>query len=434
MAESPSSWLTVGLAFVILMAAYSFVAARLDKRNVTGPMVFALAGLLIGPRVLQLVDLKLNAQTVGWAATITLALLLFSDASTIDLSALRRDAGVPLRLLLLGLPLTVILGTVLAGRILPLDLAQAAIVATVLAPTDLSLGLGLFNDQRVPIRVRREITVESGLNDGVAAPLVALAIALAVATEQGTGSAPLREAVVEIVIGVATGVAVGVAGGFALKLANRFSAATEHSRRFVAFALALASYAAAIGFHGNGFIAAFVGGLAFGAVCGREAQPAADFAEDVGTLMSLGVWFVFGIGVGPLLMGAHVTWQPIVFAILSLTVIRMVPVALALIGTRMQPRTVLLVGWFGPRGLASIVFFLQALRTLGDAGLDASVVSATVGWTVLFSVVAHGLSAGPLASWYGAKAALLPPNSPELEPGPDALGPRGLSTPPRRST
>ena len=287
-----------------------------------------------------------------------------------------------------------------------------ALVASILAPTDLSLGLAMFNNPRVPNRVRREINVESGLNDGIAAPLVTLFIGIAIA-DASRSSTPFEEALKEIVLGVAMGVVVGVVGKL-LRVSRRASWSSSGSRQFVAVALAALAYGSATLLHGNGFIASFVGGLAFGALARETASEAAEYAEETGTLLTLAVWFIFGAVIVPILVGAGLQWRPIVYALLSLTVIRMLPVAASLLGKKMHRSTVLFIGWFGPRGLASVVFLALALESFEGTGLDSTLLVATVGWTILLSVVLHGLSAGPVADWYSKKAASFPPDSPEL--------------------
>lgn len=420
------------LGFALLCAAvalYALSAKRLEALNITGPIVFLLLGLAVNIESFSLVDLGPTSQAVQMTATVTLVLLLFGDASTVDLAALRRDKQVPLRLLLIGLPLTVILGALVARGLLPgVGVGIPLLVAAVLAPTDLSLGLAMFSNPLVPARVRREINVESGLNDGIAAPLVAVFTAVAIA-EFDQSSAPLVEAVIEIAVGVGVGVATGVLGGWLLKLSQSRGTSSEGTRRFAAFALALVAYTASVSAHGNGFIAAFVGGLAFGAVAGHDAEQAAGFAEETGSLLSLFVWFMFGTSLIPAIAAAGNAWQPLVYALLSLTVIRMVPVALSLVGVRMHRPTTAFIGWFGPRGLASVVFLLQALATLKAAGVDTTMLGASAGWTILGSVVLHGASAAPVAAWYGRLAEKFAPGSPELEPTADVHIRQGLTKP-----
>jgi len=417
------------VALCALVVVFALGARRLEMLNITGPIIFLIAGLVANMPGFSLVELGATSEIVRVTASGTLALLLFADASTIDLRALRRDAKVPLRLLLIGLPLTIVLGGLVARGLLPtLGVGLAVLLAAILAPTDLSLGLSMFSNPLVPDRVRRSINVESGLNDGIAAPLVALATALAVA-EFDQSSAPLIEALTEIALGVIVGTAIGLAGGWLLAASKRADWSSSSSRQFAATALAALAYLCAIALHGNGFISAFVGGLAFGSIVGADAVESAEFTEQTGTLLSLVVWFLFGASVRPAIEASGFAWQPIAYAALSLTIIRMAPVALALQGAKLHRSTQAFIGWFGPRGLASVVFLLQSLAALHAAGVDTTVIAATASWTILGSVIVHGASAGPVAAWYGKLARTFAPGSPELEPTHSPHTRRGLSAP-----
>ena len=348
-------------------------------------------------------------------AEATLTLLLFADASTIHLHALREDAAVVGRLLVVGLLLTIALGAVVAGVLFPgVEAGVALLIGAALAPTDAALGQAVVTNTAVPARVRRILNVESGLNDGIATPFVVLAIALA--TAEGTGGTSwLADAAIETILGVATGVVVGVSGGVLLRIADTHRWTSATSRQLFVLALAGACYLVAVSVGGNGFIAAFVGGLAFGRGSQQREASSVRFTETQGSLLAIGVWSAFGLTLAGEL-GTSL-WNPsaVVYALLSLTVIRMLPVAIALVGSRFAPRSVLFIGWFGPRGLASIVFLVIGLESLQDAGVDTRALSGAVAWTVLLSVILHGLSAGPLAARYGRKARELPPGAPESE-------------------
>jgi NhaP-type Na+/H+ or K+/H+ antiporter len=252
----------------------------------------------------------------------------------------------------------------------------------------------------VPARIRRLVNVESGLNDGIATPFVLVALAGAQAT--GHGGAGPGEAIAELAVGLAVGAAVGGAGGWLVRLARRRGWVAEGFAGSAVLGLAVCAYACALALHGNGFIAAFVGGLAFGAAGGPHGTRLVPFVEETGALVSLLVWLAFGATAVALAL-ASLTWQIVVYAVLSLTVIRMAPVAAALAGARLGRAAVALVGWFGPRGLASVVFALLALEELGQHAASKPVAVITV--TVLLSVVAHGATADPLARRFGPRLA-----------------------------
>jgi len=375
--------------------------------------------LLLGPDVLGVLRIDLESSTIRQLAELTLALVLFTDASTIDLDGLRRDAGIVGRLLGIGLLLTIAAGGLIAWLLFPeVPLATALLIGAILAPTDAALGLPVVTNPAIPIRIRRVLNVESGLNDGIATPFVVLFISLATAS-RGAEGIHLAGAAEEIAIAIVAGAVVGAVGGLLLVAADRRKLTTELSRQIAVLALALGAYVVSLTLGGNGFIAAFVAGLAFGGVTRKGEEKAEEFTEVAGILLSIGVWLVFGASlVGSLIFEAQ-DLRPIIYAILSLTVIRMVPVAIALVGSRLALPTVAFVGWFGPRGLASIVFGILALDALTESGGATDVLAATVGWTVLLSVVAHGLSAKPLAArysrWIDRRQQTTDAQMPELE-------------------
>jgi sodium/hydrogen antiporter len=380
-----------------LVFAWGALSARLERFDVTAPITFVLAGLLLTHGPLTLLGIAPSRELVKALAEITLVLVLFSDASRVGLRDLREDMGLCLRLLGAGLPLTIGLGTLLALALFPgMGIWLALLVGAALAPTDAALGAGMMVNPAVPARIRRLVNVESGLNDGIATPVVLVAIAGA--APAGHGGVGPGTAAAELALGVLIGAAVGGAGGFLVSAARRRGWVAGAFAGSAVLALAVCAYACALALHGNGFIAAFVGGLAYGAIGGRRGERMMPFVEETGALMSLLVWLAFGaVAVAPALRG--LTWQTVVYTALSLTVLRMLPVAASLAGGGLSRAAVAFVGWFGPRGLASVIFALLALEELGQqlAGQAAAVIA----FTVLASVIAHGVTAEPLARRYG---------------------------------
>jgi NhaP-type Na+/H+ or K+/H+ antiporter len=414
---SDQEWVLV-LLIVVMYTAY---AAWLGRFSVTMPMVLVLAGALIGPDALGLIDLSASPALAERITEVTLALLLFADASTLDLGEVRRDAGLPRRLLLIGLPLTVLLGAAAAFVLFPDEgIGFALLIGAILAPTDAALGLPIFTNPRVPGRIRRALNIESGLNDGIATPLVTLFIALAIEEQQAAQDGWLFDALSDIGLAVLVGVAGGLLGGrlFQAAVANHWT--TPTAQRVGNLALALAVYWAALSVGGNGFIAAFCGGLAFGAATRYRLREATDFTEEGGTVLSTFVWTLFGITlVVPLVREFDA--RAFVFAALALTVARMVPVALSMNGTGLRRDTVLVMGWLGPRGLASVVFMLIAIEALHESEQEADTLAAMVGWAILLSVILHAVTAAPLAGWYARRLETAAPDIPELLPGPELL-------------
>jgi NhaP-type Na+/H+ or K+/H+ antiporter len=408
---------------IVMLAVFAWgaLSSRLERADLTAPVVFMAVGALLG--WWDLVDVPDAPENAKVLVEITLVWVLFSDAARVRIHDAQEDVARYLRLLGVSLPLTMLLGWAVAAWLVPeLDIWAALLVAAALAPTDAALGVPVVTNNAVPARVRRLITVESGLNDGVATPVVLLAIA-GVASAEGLAGAPgLGEALLELAVGVVAGAAVGFAGGWLLRWARRRAWAAEEFVGVAVLALAVLSYATALAVHGNGFVAAFCGGLAFGAAAGPRAPGELAFLEQASGLVSLLVWLAFGVVVVPLVV-AGLTWPILVFTALSLTVIRMVPVGVALLGSGTSLRTMAFVGWFGPRGLASLVFALLALEELGsDADTPVVMIAVTVG----VSVLVHGFTAEPLAERYGRAMAA---HSPEHRTQAKEMPLRGL---PRR--
>jgi sodium/hydrogen antiporter len=377
---------------------WGMVSARMERWNISAPMFFVLAGLALANGPTGIAEVGLGGPGLRDIAELTLAVVLFGDAAQVRARDLGHDAGPPTRLLLIGLPLTMVLGTLAARWLLP-DLSWwvCAVIGTAVAPTDAALGATIVEDERVPARVRRVLNVESGLNDGIATPFVKMALVAAVAgtaLEMESEGGALRE----LVVGAVGGALVGLVGGWLLAQARTrgWGSATTHSSAVAA--LAVGAFAALDQLGGNGFIAAFVAGLAYGAITRRAPDAALHFTHHVGGVLSMLVWFLFGAVMLPVLQYAG--WREAVFALLALTVVRMVPVALALLGVGFDRFTVVVIGWFGPRGLASVVFALLAVDALSSAqGLR---VVAAITATVVGSVVLHGATAAPVSSRYGA--------------------------------
>jgi len=395
----------VSVADLAIVAALIFgwgtLSARLERFDVTAPITFVLAGLLLTHGPLAVLGIAPSKELIKELAEFTLALVLFSDASRVGLHELRVDAGLYVRLLGGALPLTIALGTLLALALAGGSIWLALLVGAALAPTDAALGAGMMVNPVMPARIRRLINVESGLNDGIATPFVSVALAGAATGGQVAEHGPAAAAA-ELAVGIVVGVAAGGVGGLLVNAARRRGWAAEGFAGSAVLGLAVCAYASAVAIHGNGFIAAFAGRLAFGTTGGRRGEPLVPFVEETGALASLLVWLAFGaVALVPAIK--ILTWAMVLYAVLSLTVVRMVPVVVALVGARLGWATVVVVAWFGPRGLASVVFALLALEELGSPAADRAV--AVIAITVLLSVVAHGATAEPLAAWYAKRLA-----------------------------
>lgn len=389
---------------MVLVLGWAVTSHLLDRLNITGALVFAVAGYLLGNPTWGPLTVDVETPSIHVLAELTLALLLFSDAARVKVSQLRRDISFPGRLLAIGLPLSVILGSLAAAVMFDdFSWALAGFVGATLAPTDAALSAQVINDERIPLRLRRALNVESGLNDGIATPIVVFTLAMA-ASQVGTtghGDSSGGGLLLDLACGVVVGLGLGLGTARLITFGSRRRWIIAGGRRLATLAAALASFALAVALDGNGFIAAFVAGIAFGAGLPKDAadvHEVAELPELLGELLALAVWFLFGAVLVPVAID-HLSASTLAYALLSLTVLRMVPVAIALLGAGLDGWTVGFVGWFGPRGLASVVFALLAIEELGESPIVGKAI-AVVALTVLLSVALHGVSAGPLGSRY----------------------------------
>jgi NhaP-type Na+/H+ or K+/H+ antiporter len=384
---------------------YASISREVERTWVSAPIVFISAGVVVGSKGLGWIDLGPSSGQVRVLAELTLTLVLFADASRIDVAALRRQFSVPARLLGLGLPLTILAGWAVGVALFgSLSLVEVLILAVILAPTDAALGQAVVTDPRLPSRIRQGLNVESGLNDGICVPLLLIAVAIAGA-EAGfkTSHGALVIVLDAIGYGLLFGAVAGVTGGLAARLARHYELMAPGWSQILPVATAGVAYGLAAPLGGSGFIAAFVAGFAFGTLY-RDAEGDTTYLlDELGELTNSMTFLLFGAAiVGPVLAG--LTWRAVAYGVVSLTAVRMLPVAVSLAGTHARLPTVAFMGWFGPRGLASIVFTVIALEpgTLPHG----SAITVAVVFTIVLSVYLHGLSAKPLtdryARWYGA--------------------------------
>jgi NhaP-type Na+/H+ or K+/H+ antiporter len=390
-----SAFATIGASLI----TYALVSRRLSRLSVTGPMFFMLIGLAIGPTGLGFLEGSFDEGLIEVLAELTLVVLLFTDASRIDVVRLRQNVQIPVRLLAVAMPLGVGLGT-LAGKLLipGAGIAELALLAAVLIPTDAALGQAVVSNPRVPGRIRQALNVESGLNDGLILPAITILTAVA-AAELGDRSAGVwaEFAARQIGFGVLIGVGAGAAGGVLLDKAWTRGWVEGVMRQISALSIAAVAFSLAEVVGGNGFVAAFLAGLAFGTVARGHCESAAEFAEDQGHLLTLLTFLFFGaVLVGPEL--GQITPTVALYSLLSLTLVRMLPTAVALVGMGLEPPTIAFLGWFGPRGLASILFGVSVLHTAELS--EGTIFTTAVTTTVALSVVLHGATSVPFSAAY----------------------------------
>ena len=381
----------------LILAMVSLVRGRIASWPLTAPMLYVTAGFLLGPDVLDVLNVDLDDESVALAAELTLAVLLFSDAARIDTAALRDSFSLPGRLLGIGLPLTILMGTVVTAALLTeLSWTEAGLVAAILAPTDAALGQAVVSDERVPVRIRQSLNVESGLNDGLVVPVVAVFLSLSIGEEIESVGSLIFDALREVGLGIALGAAIGAVMGRVVPWIGERRWSDLEGLRLVAIGGSLAGFAGAGVIGGNGFITTFVCGLVLRQTMGDTVPEHTELAEDVGQIGASATFMLFGaLMVWPAL--SVVTWPVALCALATLTVGRMIPVAMAMVGTGLRAPTVAFLGWFGPRGLASMLF---GLLIVADRGGRADELFSIVSVVIVASVVLHGISSAPGAAHY----------------------------------
>jgi len=382
---------------------YSLVSGRLQGTILTAPLIFIAFGFTLGSGGFNLAAVDVGHSAIHVIAEFTLILVLFTDAARIDLNRVRRDHDLPVRMLLIGLPLTMVAGTLAAAWLFPaVSFWEAALLAALLAPTDAALGQAVITAKVVPVRIRQTINIESGLNDGIALPAVLLLAALAGAGQETTQAGEwIQFGVLQVTLGPVVGIVIGFVGARSLDAAIERGWSSSAFQGIGILSLALFTYVAAELIGGNGFIAAFIGGMVFGNSIRNPCTFLFEFMETEGQLLMLITFLIFGAALLPEAI-LHLSPTILLYAVLSLTVIRMIPIAVSLIGTGLSLPSYLFLGWFGPRGLASILFVLLILEDSGVPHRD-ELLSVTV-ITVALSALLHGISAAPFARLYGRLA------------------------------
>ena len=391
--------------FGVFVLVYSAIAGAVERTWISGPIIFVAFGVIIGPVALDLHTVEIDREFVSVLAELTLALVLFNDAAGANLKVLKQTRALRVRLLLIGLPLTLFLGFGFALLLFDgLSVFELAILATMLAPTDAALGKAVVSNEAVPVKIREGLNAESGLNDGICVPILFLFLALALGHEEGGSPWALAVHLIaeEIGIGLAVGLGLTFVAVQLLKLANKRGWLTHIWIQVPVVALALSCFGIAQAVGGSGFIAAFTGGILFGILEQDDREDFLPAAEGVGDVFALLTWVVFGSYIVGQAIGDF-GWKILLYSVLSLTVIRMVPVYLSLFGSGIDREGKLFIGWFGPRGLASIVFAVIVL----NSGLpDTGPLAMTVVCTVILSIIGHGMTANPWAKAYGERRRL----------------------------
>ncbi len=387
----------------LLILGYGFFSKKAENSIITAPMVFVIIGLLVSFFDLELLEEGPKASFVKPLMEFTLLLVLFIDGSTIDLKSLNKDKNLPIRLLGIGLPLTMILGALIAIPMFPeVKPLILILMAFILSPTDAALGQAVVTGEQVPRRIRQTINVESGLNDGIGLPpiLVCIALLSGSAGEGFDGNYWLGFVAKQFLFGPLIGGLIGWIGGKLVEKAFKTGMITTVYQMLASVAIAVLAFSGAEYFGGNGFIAAYVAGMFLGTKNELLRERMKEFGEAGSQIMILFIFLLVGMILVPISYSLW-DWRALAYAILSLTVIRMVPVAISLVRSGLDQKTVWFIGWFGPRGIASVLYMLMAIIQLDTEGYERMISVITL--TVLLSIFLHGVSAVPLSGIFKRK-------------------------------
>ena len=391
MLDTPMALILAGAVFT-----YALLSRWTEQQAFTAPMLFTALGILVGPLVFNIANFDDDGHNLMFLAEVCLAIILFTDASQIKLSHLVKFEILPMRLLAVGLPLTIVVGTLAAQALFASGWLLALLMAIMLTPTDAALAQSIFGRKDIDESLRHSITVESGLNDGIALPILLFALALFISLQQPDASVDhwywLAFIGEQFVIGALWGFLSGRGGGWLVHIACRYQLVTPMYQRLAAIALALLAYSGAEALNGNGFIAAFVAGLLMRPGYKRVQERIKEFSEAEGQLLSLLVFFFFSlIFVTDAL--PDVTVKSLIYAPFALTLMRIIPVLISLTGSGLPLRARLFLSWFGPRGIASIIYLLLVVEQTGMASPAVRELFATTVLTILLSIFIHGISA-----------------------------------------
>ncbi len=391
--------LNLFLIFGAAFFGFALVSKRIQGTIFTAPILFTLGGLLLSRVLMERTGLTYTEGGLHVLAELTLILVLAADASQISLSDLRKMKAIPIRLLTVALPLIIIIGSIVGYLIFPgIGWYQAAVIAAILAPTDAALGASLLADKTIPLKIRQGLNVESGLNDGIALPAVVFFACFLNITHQSGEVNWIQFLSLQLTMGPIAGIAVGWVGGHLIAYAAKKNWMTSEFQGVAAIALAVLAFAIAEIVHGNGFIAAFVAGLTYGNLHVSYSKFLHEFTETESQFLAYLTFFLFGALILPEALH-HITGQIILYACLSLTFVRMLPVAISMLGMKLGLATTAFLGWFGPRGLASLLFGLLILEDLQVE--QAEFIQTVVATTVLLSIVLHGITAAPFSKRLG---------------------------------
>ena len=384
----------------LIVLVYGFFSKSLERLNVSGPMVFLVFGILLSPLGFNFIVIPLDSNAVKMIAEFALIIVLFTDSSSLSLKKFKKEWKISARLLFIGLPITIIFSTYIATLFFPEEsLLYILLMTLILAPTDAALGKAVVTDKKVPEEIRSSINVESGLNDGIVFPLLITVILLITShKELGSDNEWILYLFKQISLGFIIGAASGFIGAKTLTKAVDKLWIKDVYKNLSPISLAILTYYVAEYLGGNGFIAAFVSGAFFGNYSRVLDSYSERFLESEGEVLILISFLVFGLTFIPASI-EFLNLKVVIYSLLSLTAFRMIPVALSLLGLGLSFKSKLFIGWFGPRGIASILYVMTVAHKIELLDIQNTLFSV-ITLTILLSIILHGLSAKPLVNLY----------------------------------
>lgn len=384
--------MTTDAAFVLtlLVLAYAVVSGLVTRWYVAPALIFIAFGVLLGPFGLGVIEIGSDTAVFTIVAQLALTVILFNQAAELDLGTVLRRGHDSFRLILIGIPLTIGLGTVTALLVLPvMPVWEAVCLAAIVAPLEVTLIEALLQDRRIPERVRHALAMESGCYDGFA--LAALFAALALASDRSQSESWGWFLFRAEVLSLGAGAVVGIIGGLLIARSFQRGWIDDTWAQLATVAVALLCFQVGEMFHGSGFVAAFAGGIAYAVVAQRTgADVPRQVADAAGHLLELLVFAMFGAAA--VIVGwRDADWRVVLFAVLAVFVVRMVAVWLALVRTDVPTRSRLFIGWFGPRGIGTLVLGLLVVHEGAIEQVD--LITQTVVVAVTLSLVVHSVTA-----------------------------------------
>jgi NhaP-type Na+/H+ or K+/H+ antiporter len=385
----------------VMVLCYAVISALVKRWYVAPALIFTLCGIALGPFGVGVIDVGHDAGNYLLVAELALTLILFNQAAALDLSAVVQRRGITFRLLVFGIPLSLGLGVLTATLLMPfMSLGGAIAFGTIVAPAEVALISALLEDRRIPEPVRHALSTESGFYDGFA--LTTMVLALAVTREKETsahgGLGDLAWYLVRTeVLSAAAGLILGAVGGAVITWSRRRGWMSDTWAQLSMLMGALLCFEVGGLLDGSGLVAAFAGGLAFAFVSeGTGNRPERHVSDAAAHLLELVVFAMFG-AYAVVAAWRDLEWRVAAFAVVAVFAVRLIAVSVALIRTDLPARDRLFIGWFGPRGLGTIVLGLLMIEH-SEPDLE-SLITQIVGITVSLSLVVHSLTVWPGINW-----------------------------------